>query len=269
MTDVGKQPLFISALPDEESWLTHAAYDVLLNGETLFSIIEGWEKHLPRKDFPALHRWRLQALVDLLRSDELLPQPLQDALANALDGKGDPTVRLVRANGSRRAPTFHAEVTILRREDHPPMNARLALADALDPKANSPVRLVEKRMGCAGGGRRPRASKRLERNRIATELLSAQEMKIAAARAEGVSNFYEEALEISIEEINERAGRFILNESDARRRLADARANYDLSEAVGHAMRDPCKSIEEIAAMIRAPAKRKRGPRSAAKGRAV
>ena len=202
-------------------------------------------------------------MVDVLRSDEDLAQPLRGALANALDGAGDPPIRLVKAKGSKRGATFDAETAQLRSDVHPTIEQRLSLADAIDPKADPPVKLLVKKMGGSKGGPRPRAATMFDRKHKAAELLLAQEAKMA----DGFD--YDGALEICIEEINLAAGRVVLNDSDARRMLADERANRDLSVAVGRAILDPGNSIEEIAAMISAPPRRKRGPRSAAVRRAT
>ena len=131
---------------------------------------------------------------------------------------------------------------ILRSEStHPAVQA---LANAIDPGVYSTMRLVK-----ALPGRQPRWStvfKWLEKGPLIlaayeegrAQRLSSAEALAAAAKDNGV------------------------NEGDAKRMMADARANRDTADAVRRAM-DEGLPIKEIARLAVTPPKRKRGPRPA------
>jgi hypothetical protein len=89
------------SLPGEASILARAAYDALMDGETLFGIAGGWKEHLP---YVERH---LDALIALLRTDEPLSADLRHALANALDLNVKTPINLVpKRKRRKRLETF-------------------------------------------------------------------------------------------------------------------------------------------------------------------
>lgn len=90
-------------MTDDESILSHAALDALVDGQSIFSTSGGW------KYLPSITR-HLDALVALLRTDEPLPAAVRLALADALDTSVDSPIVLVERRKKKKRIT-----TVLKR----------------------------------------------------------------------------------------------------------------------------------------------------------
>ena len=91
-------PFHLYGLPENCSSLADAVFDLLKGGETVVSIF-GATEH------PRTKEWleaRAKHLADFLRSEEPIPPILRQALADAIDGNGDPPVRFEAKMGQAR-----------------------------------------------------------------------------------------------------------------------------------------------------------------------
>ena len=87
----------IKDVPEGASIIAQAALDALLDGDTPFSLADGWSD----AGFAEMASCKMLALARLLRSDEPLPEVIKHALADALDPTSDAPVRLIGRTGRR------------------------------------------------------------------------------------------------------------------------------------------------------------------------